>query len=182
MSLANEAMNIEQFEVASAVHNSGGIVIAQVDKIVQNGSIPAKEVFLHGFMVDYVVEGKPEYSRQSFATDAFRPEIAGLAKVPSTGFEPLAMGPRKICCRRAAMELRPGSLINLGIGMPGGIGSVAQEEGLSDLFTLSMECGPLARRSTQKPCIAWRIFYSSTMAVHWIWPCWALRRWTAGGT
>lgn len=41
------------------------------------------------------------------------------------------------------MELRPGSLINLGIGMPGGIGSVAQEEGLSDLFTLSMECGPL---------------------------------------
>ena len=136
-------MNIEQFEVASAVHNSGGIVIAQVDKIVQNGSIPAKEVFLHGFMVDYVVEGKPEYSRQSFATDAFRPEIAGLAKVPSTGFEPLAMGPRKICCRRAAMELRPGSLINLGIGMPGGIGSVAQEEGLSDLFTLSMECGPL---------------------------------------
>ena len=143
LSLANEAMNIEQFEVASAVHNSGGIVIAQVDKIVQNGSIPAKEVFLHGFMVDYVVEGKPEYSRQSFATDTFRPEIAGLAKVPSTGFEPLAMGPRKICCRRAAMELRPGSLINLGIGMPGGIGSVAQEEGLSDLFTLSMECGPL---------------------------------------
>ena len=77
MSIANEAMNIEQFEVASAVHNSGGIVIAQVDKIVQKGSIPAKEVFLHGFMVDYVVEGKPKYSRQSFATDAFRPEIAG---------------------------------------------------------------------------------------------------------
>lgn len=89
-------------------------MIAQVDKIVQKGSIPAKEVFLHGFMVDYVVEGKPKYSRQSFATDAFRPEIAGLAKVPSTGFEPLVMGPRKICCRRAAMELRPGSLINPG--------------------------------------------------------------------
>lgn len=143
LSIRNEAMNIEQFEVAAAVHNSGGIVIAQVDKIVQKGSIPAKEVLIHGFMVDYLVEGCPAYSCQSFETDEFRPEIAGLATVPSRGFEPLPMGPRKICCRRAAMELRPGVLINLGIGMPGGIGAVAEEEGLSDLFTLSLECGPL---------------------------------------
>ena len=136
-------MNIEQFEVAAAVHNSGGIVIAQVDRVVKQGSIPAKEVLIHGFMVDYLVEGRPEYSMQSFETDAFRPEIAGLASIPAVGFDPLPMGPRKICCRRAAMELRPNSLINLGIGMPGGIGSVAEEEGLTDLFTLSLECGPL---------------------------------------
>lgn len=143
LSIKNEAMNIEQFEVAAAVHNSGGVVIAQVDRIVKKGTIPAKEVFLHGFMVDYLVEGRPEYSMQSFETDAFRPEIAGLADVPAAGFAPLAMGPRKICCRRAIMELQPDSLINLGIGMPGGIGSVAEEEGLSHLFTLSVECGPL---------------------------------------
>lgn len=143
LSIRNEAMSIEQFEVAAAVHNSGGIVIAQVDKIVEKGSIPAKEVLIHGFMVDYLVEGCPAYSCQSFETDEFRPEIAGLATVPARGFEPLAMGPRKICCRRAAMELRPDMLINLGIGMPGGIGSVAEEEGLSHLFTLSLECGPL---------------------------------------
>ncbi len=143
LSIANEAMNIEQFEVAAAVHNSGGVVIAQVDRIVKKGTIPAKEVVVHGFMVDYLVQGRPEYSPQSFVTDLFRPEIAGLAPVPAAGFGALELGPRKICCRRAAMELRPGSLINLGIGMPGGIGSVAEEEGISDLFTLSMECGPL---------------------------------------
>lgn len=143
LSIRNEAMSIEQFEVAAAVHNSGGIVIAQVDKIVKKGSIPAKEVLIHGFMVDYLVEGCPAYSCQSFETDEFRPEIAGLATVPSRGFDPLPMGPRKICCRRAAMELRPDMLINLGIGMPGGIGAVAEEEGLSNLFTLSLECGPL---------------------------------------
>lgn len=143
LSIKNEAMNIEQFEVAAAVHNSGGIVIAQVDKIVERGSIPAKDVLIHGFMVDYVVEGRPEYSMQSFETDLFRPEIAGLATVPGTGFDPVPMGPRKICCRRAAMELRPNAFINLGIGMPGGIGSVAEEEGLSHMFTLSIECGPL---------------------------------------
>ena len=143
LSIANEAMSVEQFELAAAVHNSGGIVIAQVDKIVQRGSIPAKEVLVHGFMVDYIVEGRPEYSCQSFVTDRFRPELAGLAKVPTAGFEKLPMGPRKICCRRAAMERTPNALINLGIGMPGGIGSVADEEGISDLFTLSVECGPL---------------------------------------
>lgn len=143
LSIRNEAMNIEQFEVAAAVHNSGGVVIAQVDKIVKAGSIPAKEVFIHGFMVDYLVEGCPAYSCQSFETDEFRPEIAGLATVPARGFDPLPMGPRKICCRRAAMELKPGALINLGIGMPGGIGAIAEEEGLSDLFTLSLECGPV---------------------------------------
>ena len=143
LSIANEAMSVEQFELAAAVHNSGGIVLAQVDKIVQRGSIPAKEVLVHGFMVDYIVEGRPEYSCQSFVTDRFRPELAGLAKVPTAGFEKLPMGPRKICCRRAAMELTPNALINLGIGMPGGIGSVADEEGISDLFTLSVECGPL---------------------------------------
>ncbi|MBQ5583909.1 MAG: 3-oxoacid CoA-transferase, partial [Ruminiclostridium sp.] len=143
LSIKNEAMNIEQFEVAAAVHNSGGIVIAQVDRIVKKGTIPTKDVLIHGFMVDYLVEGRPEYSMQSFETDLFRPEIAGLATTPSAGFAPLEMGPRKVCCRRAAMELKPNSLINLGIGMPGGIGSVADEEGISDLFTLSMECGPL---------------------------------------
>ena len=41
------------------------------------------------------------------------------------------------------MELKANSLINLGIGMPGGIGSVAEEEGISHLLTLSMECGPI---------------------------------------
>ena len=143
LSIRNEAMNVEQFEVAAAVHNAGGIVIAQVDQIVKRGTIPAKEVLIHGFMVDYLVEGRPEYSHQGFANDRFRPEIAGLAQIPTEEVPPLAMGPRKICCRRAVMELRPDSLINLGIGMPGGIGSVAAEEGLSDLFTVSVECGPI---------------------------------------
>ncbi len=143
LSIRHESMNVEQFEVAAAVHNSGGIVVAQVDKVVKRGSIPAQEVFIHGFMVDYIVEGRPEYSRQGFDTDLFRPELAGLASVPDVPFEPMKLGTHKVCCRRAAMELSPHSLINVGIGMPGGIGSVADEEGISDLFTLSIECGPL---------------------------------------
>ena len=40
-----------------------------------------------------LVEGRPEYSHQSFANDRFRPEIAGLAQIPTEEVPPLAMGP-----------------------------------------------------------------------------------------
>lgn len=143
LSMRNEAMQVEQFELAAAAHSSGGIVVAQVDKIVKKGSIPAQEVAIHGFMVDYVVQGRSEYSVQSWETDEFRPELTGQTTVPVDGFEPMPLDVRKVCCRRTALELTPESLINLGIGMPGGIGAVAGEEEISHLFTLSIECGPL---------------------------------------
>ena len=141
LSMKNEAMILDQFDIASAVHNSGGIVIAQVDKIVPEGSIPAKEVYIHGSFVDYVVEGLPEYSWQSFEMPGFRPEIAGLTKAEVVKNEPLPMSVRKLCCRRALQELKPGSLINLGVGMPSMVGSVAEEENVTSDLTMTIECG-----------------------------------------
>lgn len=143
LSLQGEAMALEQFELAAAVHNSGGVVIAQVDQVVRAGSLPAHQVHIHGSLVDYLVEGRPEYSHQSFKTDLFRPELTGQTVVPLRPPAPQAMGPRKICCRRAAMELRQGMLLHLGMGMPGGIQAVAQEEGLDTLFTPAQESGVL---------------------------------------
>ncbi len=95
LSIRNEAMNVEQFEVAAAVHNAGGIVIAQVDQIVKRGTIPAKEVphpRVHGGLPG---GGPPEYSHQSFANDRFRPETAGLAQIPTEEEVPPGHGARK---------------------------------------------------------------------------------------
>lgn len=41
------------------------------------------------------------------------------------------------------MELKPGTLVNLGIGMPDSVAAVAGEEGVADWFTLSIESGIL---------------------------------------
>lgn len=63
ISLKGEANITEQLELAAAAHNSGGIVVVEVEKLVQAGTIPANEVAIHGFMVDYVVVGDPAYTR-----------------------------------------------------------------------------------------------------------------------
>lgn len=60
--------------------------------------------------------------------------------MPVEKLEPMIMSNRKVIARRCAMELSSDCLINLGIGIPSGIGSVANEEGIHAM--LSLESGP----------------------------------------
>ena len=143
ISLKREDMQENQLQMAMAAHNNGGIVIVQVEAILERGSIPTREVTINHSIVDYVVVSSPDTHRQNYAVDRYHPEYTGEIKIPVKDIPAMPLNMRKVIARRGALELKRGSVINLGIGIPSGIGSVANEEGIADAVILSLESGPL---------------------------------------
>lgn len=144
LSMDHEAILGPELEIAVATHNNGGIVIAQVEEIVRRGTIHSRNVRIHGKLVDYIIKVKnPDNHRQNTDVANYRPELTGDIKTLNAAVKPLKMSIRKVMTRRAAMELKPGIVINLGVGIPAGIGSVAAEEGLGKGMTMSVEAGPM---------------------------------------
>ena len=139
--LDHEVVCSEQAVMAAAVHNCGGFVIVQVEDVVENGSLDPRRVQIPGCIVDYIVKAEPQLHLQCYDGSEFRPELIGESRAHLEKLTPMPLTLRKICGRRAAMELPDGGLVNLGIGMPDSVASVVNEEGLTDRLTLSIETG-----------------------------------------
>ncbi|MDE2579844.1 MAG: acyl CoA:acetate/3-ketoacid CoA transferase [Hyphomicrobiales bacterium] len=140
LTMEKEALTLEALAIAMAARNSGGIVIAQVERVAESGSLNPRQVKIPGIFVDCVVVAQPENHWQTFGTQ-YNAAYSGEIRVRAGSLPPMPMSERKIIARRAAFELKPNSVVNLGIGMPEGVSAVCNEEKIIDLITLTAEPG-----------------------------------------
>ncbi|MBB3178729.1 acyl CoA:acetate/3-ketoacid CoA transferase [Variovorax sp. Sphag1AA] len=133
---------------AQAAHNSGGIVIAQVKRIVPAGTLDPNLVRVPGILVDHIVLTEDPADHWMTYAEEMNPAYTQAAMhagpAPAAPAAPPPLDVRSIIQRRAVMELLPlkRPVVNLGAGMPAGIGIAARAEGL-DNITLTLEAGPI---------------------------------------
>ncbi len=136
-----ESLTLENLALAIAARNSGGIVLAQVERIAAEGSLDARRVQVPGVLVDCVVLADPEHHMQTYGTQ-FNPAFAGELRVPQKKALAGKLNDRKVIARRAALELSPNCVINVGVGtVPDQVPLVADEERVQDLITLTVDPG-----------------------------------------
>lgn len=140
VTMEREALTLDNLAMAMAARNSGGFVIAQVERLAETGSLNPRQVKIPGVLVDCVVVAEPDLHKQTYATP-YSPAYAQEIRAPMSSVEPMILDLRKIIARRCAFELPMNGVVNLGIGMPEGVAKVAAEEKILKHVTLTTEPG-----------------------------------------
>lgn len=146
-----EAIIGDVLPIAQAVHNHAGIVIAQVRHILDTPALP-QTVRVPGRLVTHVVVAEEHEHWQTFgepydsafcsAADANQQRPFQTTELTDHELR-TSNDLRRIIAMRACDELQPGAIVNLGIGLPEGIATVAAERGLLSEVTLTVESGPI---------------------------------------
>jgi propionate CoA-transferase len=140
ITMEKEALTLEALSIAQAAKNSGGVVIVQVERVTAERILSPQAVQIPSIFVDGVVLGEPENHMQTFAED-YNPSYTGEIKISPDNIPLVPLDARKAIARRAVMFLKMNAVVNLGIGMPEGMPSVAHEEGILDFITPTVEAG-----------------------------------------
>ncbi len=143
-----EAIVGDVLPIAQAAHNHGGIVIAQVQRLLDRPA-PPQHVRVPGRLVTHVVVADACDHWQTFA-EQFNPaycqpaDADNLFQLPERATDSdSSIDVRRIIAERACDELPRGAIANLGIGLPEGIAQVAAARGLLSEVTLTVESGPI---------------------------------------
>lgn len=138
LSFEHEPGTLVILSQATAAKNNGGIVIAQVERVTTDGRLNPHMVKVPGAMVDAVVVDPDQMLGTQIPRD---PALSGETRRPLHEFERMPFAVNKVIARRAAMEFRPGMIVNLGFGIPGHIPQIAIEEDIADQVCMIIEQG-----------------------------------------
>jgi propionate CoA-transferase len=138
LSFEEEGAYLGALDIAMAAHNNGGVVIAQVKRIVPDGSILPHRVYVPGILIDYIVEAPDQWQTTQTHYD---PAISGEVIKPLSEFSLMEFGVGKVIARRVTKELKRGTAVNLGFGVSANVPRIMLEEGLHGAVTWVIEQG-----------------------------------------
>lgn len=140
LSMDEEVAPWHNCAMAQAARAAGGITIAQVKRVVPARTLDPRRVRVPGIFVDYLVLDPNQGMTYEIGFD---PTLSGDARKPESEFGTFPFSLRKVIARRAAMELFPGAVLNLGFGVPDGVMKVAREQGFAGQVVPTIEQGQI---------------------------------------
>ena len=138
LTFEHEGAYIGALDLAMAAHNNGGIVIAQVKRIIRDHPLKPHDVQVPGILVDFIVEAPEQWQTTQTPYD---PAISGEVFRPLDSFSHMEFGTGKAIARRVAQELKAGWAVNLGFGVSANVPRILLEEGLHGKTTWVIEQG-----------------------------------------
>ena len=138
VSWEHEGAYLGALDQALAARNNGGIVIAQVERRADAGTLKPMAVHVPGVLVDHVVVEPEQW--QTTQT-VFDPAICGETVRPEEAFTVPDFGPEKVIARRVTMELQHGMAVNIGFGIAANVPRILLEEGSHGAVTWVIEQG-----------------------------------------
>ncbi len=140
LSYEHEGGYLGPLDQALAVRNNGGIVIAQVKRLAQAGSLKPHDVLVPGILVDVIVVAPDQMQTTQTVYD---PAISGEVFRPLSSFEIPEFGVAKMIARRVAQELAYGDAVNIGFGVSANVPRIFIEEGRHGAVTWVIEQGAI---------------------------------------
>jgi len=152
ISFEKESVSVDALALAQAAKRNGGKVIVEVENVSHMFSRP-RNVIVPGFLVDAVV-----VRESSEEAGEYNPALSGDIHVPATHMDyyinKISEKSKKpgsgdkegdmtadIIGSRAARELRPGQIVNIGIGIPETVGKHASIQGSFQDIYITVEAG-----------------------------------------
>ena len=145
ITMEKESCVVDALSLAQATKRNGGIVIVQVERIVEKRR--PWESIVPMALVDYIVLC-PEQT-PVLGVDDYNPSFCGdrfMTAEEITEYvltnKPTKVSPvRTRVAKRAVEELEPGMVVNIGIGIPEGVSIEAAKKGLLSRVTMTVEDG-----------------------------------------